>query len=233
MSRLDAEYIHARGARTWTRVFTEASECLGVPASSFKNLRDEFDPLHANRRKGWRRRPLRPSRQNVLVQLQDLSDEALLALVDKILARNEDVTVEAVDSLAGISTVVHNVAERLLTGKRAEEYFLRQCNRLIGVHRSSIVDLRNSAMGFDFGVSSAPELAIEVKGLKTLRGAIQFTDREWREARVRLENYWLVVVGGLGASPKARVFKNPHGNLRVDCKYVRSVSAIWRSNVKV
>ncbi|KAE9736477.1 hypothetical protein GP705_23980, partial [Escherichia coli] len=48
MSRLDAGYLLARGTPTWTAAFRQASEALGLPPASLKNLRDEFDPFFAN-----------------------------------------------------------------------------------------------------------------------------------------------------------------------------------------
>ena len=57
MSRLDVRYLDARGLSTWRLAFAEASESLGLPGSSVKNLRDEFDPFHGNARQGWRALP--------------------------------------------------------------------------------------------------------------------------------------------------------------------------------
>lgn len=168
---------------------------LSVPSSSIKNLRDEFDPLHGNQRIGWHQRPLRPNRQRVLDDLKDVSDAALMALVDRIIARDEEATAEAVDSLAAIPRTAHNVAERLLTGRRAEEYFLAHSHSLVGIEAERLLDRRQSACGYDFGVTRSPEVGIEVKGLKHGSGEILFTDREWNEANIRLDNYWLVVIG--------------------------------------
>ncbi len=60
----------------------------------------------------------------MLNELQDVSDDALLELVARILSHEEDAIAEAIDSLAVVTKVAHNVAERLLTGRRAEEFFL-------------------------------------------------------------------------------------------------------------
>jgi hypothetical protein len=60
------------------------------------------------------------------------------------------------------------------------------------------LDRRQSACGYDFGVVRLPDVGIEIKGLKHNAGEVLFTDREWDEASIRLENYWLVVIGNLG-----------------------------------
>jgi len=103
----------------------------------------------------------------------------------------------------------------------------------ISFSRANIIDYRQSATGFDFGVETKPELAIEVKGLRRLKGDIQFTDREWMEAKWRQANYWLVMVGNLAANPMARVIRDPHRALDITCNYQKSVTAVWRSVVSL
>jgi hypothetical protein len=233
MSRLDLSYLSARQTGTWNDAFIEASKVLNVPPASFKNLRDEFDPVHPNSRQGWHRRPLRPNRLRIIDEMSQASDEAVAELVARILARDEEATIEAIDALAVATRVPANVAERLLTGRRAEDYFLSHSLNIIQIEPDKIIDLRQSALGFDFGINDRPELAIEVKGLKPISGGILFTDREWSEAKYRRDNYWLVVIGNLNADPKPRVFRDPRSLLKTQCIYQTSVTATWRSNVSV
>ncbi len=233
MSRLDTEYLRQRGLGAWQEAFGEAAAALGEPPASFKNLRDEFDPYHDNPRLGWHRRPLRPNRQRVLDDLHEVSDDAVMALVERVLAKDQAAVVESVDSLAAVPRTAYNVAERLLTGRRAEDFFLQHCLHLVQVAPADILDLRLAALGFDFGVKDRPEQAIEVKGLKQTRGGIQFTDREWSEAKRRQENYWLVVVANLAAEPTAKVFVDPYRHLQASSFVQTSVSVVWRSTVSV
>lgn len=122
--------------------------------------------------------------------LSEVSDDALLECVSRIFARDETATEELLDSLVEVRAPAHNVAERLLTGRRAENLFLENCELWTGIRRTDVLDRRDSALGFDFAVAGLPERAIEVKGLKGRSGAIQFTDREWSEAKVRGPDYW-------------------------------------------
>jgi hypothetical protein len=233
MSRLDDAYLAARKCSTWRDAFAEAATSLDEPPASFKNLRDEFDPMHPNPRMGWHRRALRPNRQRVLDELHDVSDDALTELVARILSQDEGSVVEAVDSLAVTTRVAHNVAERLLTGRRAEDFFLANSEALVNVPAAHILDMRNAARGFDFGVMGNEGWAIEVKGLKQLRGDVQFTDREWVEAKRRRENYWMVVVGGLAGAPTARVIRDPYLALTATSTMRTTVTAVWRARVSV
>ncbi len=97
----------------------------------------------------------------MLDELQDVSDDALLELVSRILGRDEETIAEAIDSLAVVTKIAHNVAERLLTGRRAEEFFLAHSASLVGIEPSYVLDYRQAARGFDFGVQGKPEIAIE------------------------------------------------------------------------
>lgn len=232
MSRLDQDYLVARHCSTWGQAYDQAAEALTRPAQTFKNLRDEFDPFHTNSRRGWQR-PVRLDRQKVLEELRDVSEEALLELVDRILKRQDEVTAEAIESLSPVNRVAHNVAERLLTGRLAEEFFLNNAHSLIQVEPTNLLDLRQAACGYDFGVRNRPEWAIEVKGLQQTKGNILFTDREWSEARIRQENYWLVVVGNLAAQPAARIIHNPHAFLSAHSTYRQSIVVEWHSTVSV
>jgi Domain of unknown function (DUF3883) len=233
MSRLDRAYWSARNCVTWEQAYAEAASTLARPPDTFKNLRDEFDPVHSNPRRGWHQRLLRPDRQRILDELKDVSDDAILELVDHILKRDEEAVAEAVDSLAVVNRIAHNVAERLLTGRRAEEYFLHHSEPLIHVPSKDILDCRQSACGYDFGVQDRYEWAIEVKGIKQLHGAIQFTDREWSEAKLRRADYWVIVVGNLAAHPIPRIIRDPHSSLKVHSKYRQSITVEWHSTVSV
>ncbi len=233
MSRLDRVYLSARGFTTWEDAFREASVALSKPTQSLNNLRDEFDPLHDNPRRGWHQRLLRPNRQKVLDELKDVSDDALLELVDRILKREDGAIVEAIDSLTYVNRIAHNVAERLLTGRRAEEYFLAHSERLIQTVSSDIIDLRQAACGYDFGVQNKPAWALEVKGLKQHSGSILFTDREWFEAKLRGSDYWVVVVGNLATEPMARIIRDPHTTLPARSIYRQRISVDWQASVSV
>jgi transcriptional regulator with XRE-family HTH domain len=233
MSRLDHDYLVGRQCSTWGQAYDEAAQALTRPSQTFKNLRDEFDPFHANSRRGWHQRPIRLDRQKVLEELKDVSEDALLELVDRILKREDEVIAEAIESLEPINHVAHNVAERLLTGRLAEEFFLQNAYSLIQVQPSNLLDLRQAACGYDFGVNKRPEWAIEVKGLKQTKGNIQFTDREWNEARLRQENYWLVIIGNIATQPVPRIIRNPHALLPAHSTYRQSIVVEWHSTVSV
>lgn len=112
MSRLDQAYLRMTGTPTWREAFRSAGDALEVPPATIKNLRDEFDPLHANPRKGWRIRPMRLGRQKVAAELAGVSDEAVGELALRILALDASAIREAMDSLREVTAVPSAVADR-------------------------------------------------------------------------------------------------------------------------
>ena len=69
--------------------------------------------------------------------------------------------------------------------------------------------------------------------MKRTRGELLFTDREWAEARVRHDNYWLVVIGNMEAKPSARMIRNPAAVLKAECRCQTTVAATWRATFEV
>jgi hypothetical protein len=93
--------------------------------------------------------------------------------------------------MAAARDPVVNVAERLRTGRLAETFFMENSESICGFPSEALLDCRDQACGFDFGVHGRDLLAIEIKGIKTLRGTILFTDKEWNQANHKENNYWL------------------------------------------
>jgi len=233
MSRLDDDYLKARGFKNWKTAFAEAGELLDVQPASIKNLRDEFDPVHGNARRGWADRPMRPNRQRVMGELCDVSDAALLEMVGRILAHDREVAQEVVAPLSNPVLRIHNVAERLRTGRLAEDFFLANSESIANVKRLQVLDHRAMARGYDFTIRDREDVAIEVKGMKKKRGGIMFTDREWSEAKTRRADFWLVLVGNIEANPVARLIPDPTAALQAKCQYQTTIAASWRATVAV
>jgi len=233
MSRLDRGLLDALGYQTWTQAFADTSAILGVPHNSMKLLRDEFDVFFPNGRRGWILREPHPSRLAVLREFEGVSDAALLEVVKRTLANDHESLHEIMEIVAAPAVGVANVAERLLTGRRAEEHFMRSCHEIIDVLPSALVDLRHTACGYDFSTVRLPGVAIEVKGLKATSGGILFTEREWIEAESRRRDYWVIVVGNLAVDPVARVFADPIRAFEAKCLVVRSASTVWTAQASV
>lgn len=233
MSRLDTEFLGRLGFGSWSDAYDAFGRSLEVPPKSIKALRDEYDPIHPNPRRGWVGRPMIAGRARVAEDLRDISDPALLELVRALLRGDFGETSEALDSLAQEQRPSTVAAERLLTGRRAEEFILEACQQVLGVPRTALIDRRDDLVGFDFEISDDRQLVVEVKGLRATRGDILFTDREWREATARRQRYWVAIVGDVLAAPHARICVDPTAHLPAKCVYETTVSARWRAAVDV
>jgi hypothetical protein len=233
MSRLDTALLHHLGFRTWNDAYAALGRSLSVPPKSIKGLRDEFDPIHPNQRRGWADRPMIANRARVADELRDVSDPALIELVRALLRTDLETTSEALDALAEEQRAPAAAAERLLTGRRAEQFVMEQCRLVLNVAPTALIDRRDELLGFDFEIRDSRRLVVEVKGLREHRGNLLFTDREWREASVRRERYWLAVVGSAHTQPRARVYVDPIASLSARCVYERTVCARWRATVDI
>lgn len=237
MSRLDRKFLAAFGFRTFTAAFAEVGRRLEAPPNSIKGLRDEFDPLFPgeDRRRGWADRKMNASRVRVADELAEVSDEALIALVDGLLHRVDEDATAALDALAPTTGVPAAAAERLLTGRKAEQFVIANSELVLGVPQAAVLDMRESMLGFDFRLDVRPEVVVEVKGLREPSGQLLFTDREWREANLRRALYWLVVVADLGRLPKAELVRDPADGARVApvCRFERTMRPVWRAGYSV
>lgn len=233
MSRLDEKFLRHFAFKSWKDAFAAIGAALGERPTSIKNLRQEFDPIHPHGRRGWHQRAMRPNRQRVLGEFCDASDEALLEVVSRLLAGDKEVEEQVTIPMTVARDPVHNVAERLRTGRRAEEYFLDNSAPICGIDGQDLLDLREQACGFDFGVEGRHEIAIEVKGIKQMKGAVLFTENEWHQASCRTVDYWLVVIGGLERQPRAKVITNPVASLNATSSIRRSTVVSWTANVVV
>jgi hypothetical protein len=218
LSRFDATAYDRLGHGTKKATHRAVGAALGVKASTVKNLRDEFDPLHDNPRKGWHKRPLRPSRQRVVELFGEMDEDELYAIVrgllydpsfregDDVQSLLDDVT-ETDKQPARASA---SPAARMRTGRAAEAYF-------IDFHRATrrptpgeLCDTRTEACGYDFEIVGTTDTTfVEVKGTADARGGILFTDKEWRVASQKADAYVVALVRNLAATPSIGFIWNP------------------------
>lgn len=229
MSRLDRRFLSAFAFAKWDAAFDAFGRALAIPPTSVKNLRDEFDPIHANPRKGWRNRPMLPNRARIAEEFESTSDAALIEFVRRILARDGEAIHDAIDLLAPPPGLAAAAAARILTGRRAEAFLLHNCRGILGHDPSHLRDAREDMSGFDFELRVEPSVYVEVKGLQGRVGDILFTDREWKEAGRHRERYWLVVVANALERPFANVVRDPSSQLEVRCIFEQAVRSSWRT----
>ncbi|HIS35736.1 TPA: DUF3883 domain-containing protein [Candidatus Scatousia excrementigallinarum] len=172
---------------------------LGVNPNTVKNMRDAFDPLHDNPRVGWYQRELPRSRSKVVEMFGDLSEESLYEIVREILfdkeLNNQDDFKFALGNIKESDKTLkksYSYTTRGITGKKAEEYFLKNYKKIINDVNAELLDKRADGLGYDFIIKSLGEnLYYEIKGLNTQTGGILMTEKEWAAAKNYKERYFL------------------------------------------
>ncbi|MCL6453743.1 MAG: DUF3883 domain-containing protein [Alicyclobacillus sp.] len=242
LSKHDTLAVKHLGYNSFTQAFNEIGKRLDVKPNTIKNMRDEFDPFHFNRRKGWYQRELRPSRLMVLEKCQDLSEEALREIVKAIIQNHSNDTQAKVDprtfymDLFDFSAAEDDdsknddkfVGARGITGVKAEKLFI-ECYNMgeFPQFSGSLVDRRHDACGYDFESTAVPKYVFEVKGLSNDRGNVTFTDKEWSMAKDLREHYILIVVSGLETQPQISVIPDPYSRLSARMHTYTTIAVNW------
>lgn len=85
LSKFDQTAYKNLGYKTQSEAHKTISNILGVNINTLKNMRDEFDPYHSNRRKGWHQREILGSRKDVMQKFQNYGEIELREKVQDIL----------------------------------------------------------------------------------------------------------------------------------------------------
>ena len=191
---------------------------LGVNGNTVKNMRDQFDSINSNSRRGWWQYDLPPSRQKVIELFQDLDEEELFDIVFEILTNPTTFSTGDMESIIesirknNFQTGTKNriFAARAPTGRLAEEYFINFHRTHSKPITGDLVDKRDYGCGFDFEIHSSKTVyQIEVKGIKDQKGGILLSSKEWETAKKMGDSYFLFIVKDLGTSPTVQVIRNP------------------------
>lgn len=89
--------------------------------------------------------------------------------------------------------------------------------------------------GYDFRLdigSSEDFLAVEVKGLKNIKGSLSLTPKEYEVANVLRDRFFLFVVKNFRESPFHEIFRNPlSGDLEFTKMERVSVQVSWVDSI--
>lgn len=102
------------------------------------------------------------------------------------------------------------VANRLITGKAAEEYFEMNYHGITPFQDYVLTNTTNMGCGFDFKLShAANNFYVEVKGINERNGGLLMTAKEHDMAEVLQERYRLFIVSNFRDIPTHQLFFNP------------------------
>lgn len=238
LSKYDHIAVKGLGYSSYQSAYEIVGSILGVKANTIKNMRDEFDPLHDNGRRGWYQRELRPSRLVVVDQCSELSEAALREVVKDILNHSlNEGKAKSVETVVGLlddddqSQVSNYSSARGITGVMAEKFFADQFERgMLGFTGVRLIDRRYDGVGYDFEAELVPSIVFEVKGLYSAEGSITFTDKEWDSARRYRDRYVLAVVSNIDSDAVVSLIADPYSKYTPTKSLVRQVAVRWSFN---
>lgn len=204
---------------------TESHKSIGktldVNPNTVKNMRDEFDSVFDNGRKGWWQNRLSKTRMQTMEKFDSLEEESLREIVLNILT---DQKLEKESELGVIIDSINDndlqrskftySPQRGKTGQFAENYFIKNYNKIFYENKivdvGKLTDKRAHGCGYDFEMKiGSQKKYIEIKGLAAEQGGIMFTDKEWSHALKYGEDYILIVIKNISTMPKAKLIINP------------------------
>ncbi len=232
LSRFDREGLLSLGFASFTEAFNAIGFALGARPASIKNYRDEFDPIHSSKRKGWHKRAMRDYCKIASDNYGELSLNDFAALLKSLIYERGslDLITEEIESEEGRES---SFAKRLITGQAAERYFEEVHPTLPTLADYSLENVTDFGCGFDFRLRKSKSddfLAVEVKGLNTARGAISLTEKEHRIADFLSSRFYLFVVRNFRKKPFHTIYCNP---LRSELRFSRQERLITQVNWRV
>lgn len=232
LSKYDREALKNLGYETFENAFNDTSIKLSVNKHTVKNMRDEFDPIHNNNRKGWYQRELIPSKQSVVNKFSYLSELALREIVKSILSEQDNCEIESI--LQEIDTDndrKNSNNTRSITGKKAEEVFEEYFNKNIKKN-NVLINTSSRGCGYDYETSDDNSQVYEVKGSKDECINILLTDKEWDVASKLKERYNLVLVSYVYGEYKVKIINNPYHKFKAKKVIEKIITMKWTINVQ-
>ena len=237
LSKFNRQGLDALGYKSLQEAYNSFAFAVGGKPSSVKLYMQEFDPFFPNSRKGWRNRPIRPTRQGLLDEFGSLGLDDFVELVRTQFAGDADV-----DLAVGRTAVAAGVkddetstfARRMMTGLAAENFFEENYQKVLRFSDCTLKRTTSFGCGFDFKLSPPHEdfLAVEVKGMRTPSGQIQLTEKEFKMAQYLTKRFYLYVVTDFAHTPKPRVIENPlDSGIAFEERAVKSEQRIWVAQI--
>ncbi len=208
LSRFDKQALECFGFTGFRQAYNVLGLSIGFIPKSIQNYRDEFDPYFPNERKGWRNRSLRDYCKAYMDATSDMSFDEFYNVIKHFLdggiIDESDIVKERRKITRGF------MANRLITGKAAEEYFIMNYQSVDMFHDFELHDTTQMGCGFDFKLSNAQKhFYVEVKGINERTGSVLMTEKEYSVADDLRDLYCLFVVSNFRETPEHHLFFNP------------------------
>jgi hypothetical protein len=234
LSKYDSLGLKRLGFDSFVEAFNVIGYAMESKPASIKNYRDEFDPLFANRRKGWHKRKTRNYCLRVFEEYKSLDLESFTGLVESFVGYDENAWSE-VQRIKKPGDRQSHFAQRLITGLAAERYFESVRPSLSEFEGYAVQNTTSLGCGYDYRLEIEPSkdfLVVEVKGLNGVAGTLSLTPKEHELAAALGDRFFLFVVRNFRESPFHEIFQNPlSGRLRFRKKERMMVQVSWFASV--
>ncbi len=223
LAKFDNSFVKKFGFKTKTD-FYNAMVKYGVceTGSVVKNRQDLFDPFFDNGRKGWWQKG------NAYIHRKDLIDSLFDSLdvssyVEVVQMYLQDQFTYQPNELIEIKPIIKSQFKQLQkTGLEAEMYFLNNYQKNEIFKNGIIEDTRLLGDGYDFQIEANNEYFLaEVKGVRSDKGAIRFTNNEYFKATEYKDKYILSIISNLNEIPKVTLIPNPLKELKFDKNIIK------------
>lgn len=209
LSRFGRDALKSFGFSIYQEAYNTFGYSVGVKPASIKNYRDEFDPYIQNGRKGWHKREIRDYCKRLMDATQSLSFDDFYRLVRSFVT-DKYVDIDDVTSTQRLTENSAVLANRMVTGKAAEEYFVMNYQSIPQFQNYSLTDTTNMGCGFDYKLSMEENnFYVEVKGISDSKGGILMTEKEHEMAESLADKFCLFVVSNFRDTPVHQMFFNP------------------------
>lgn len=226
LSKFSKAALDVFGFSSYRQAYNVLGFALGVQPNSINNYRDEFDPYFPNGRQGWHNRALRDYCKTIMENAKDLSFEQFVFVVHSYLSFDNIDLNDVRIPLPEIPDKREFSAERLITGKAAEEYFVQHYQSVELFKGYDLYNTTNLGCGFDFKLSKGlNRFYVEVKGMNANKGNILMTEKEYNIASKLQDKYCLFVVRNFREKPFHAYYFDPlHSDLLEFKKQERQIT---------
>jgi Protein NO VEIN, C-terminal len=211
LAKFDLNFIRDFGFQTKTQFYNYIiKNGIAETIGTVKNRQDLFDPFFENKRKGWWQKGNAYIHRKILIDslFGNLNASEFTLVVKQFIKEKYNIKNLEVNK---ISPIFKSRFKQLqATGLEAEEYFIKNFASIDKFREGLLQDARMYGDGYDFQIDVKDKYFLaEIKGIKTTRGGIRLTEKEYKTALDYMDNFVLIVVSNLIREPKMVFFFNP------------------------
>ena len=207
LSKFNKDGLTHLGFSGFWEAFNALGYCIGVKPATVKNYRDEFDPYFPNNRKGWHNRSIKTYCKPILDNFSTLPLSEFTQLIKSIIyfVPSDD------EIITGKSESTTSVANRLITGLAAEQYFKDNYESISFFQHNTLKHTTFLGCRYDLELylSGMKQYCVELKALAGKTGNITLTEKEYLVAEKMKDKYCLFIVKNFKEKPDHFCVFNP------------------------